>query len=54
MHRLEDNIKMDPQEVGYESMDWIDVAQDTNRWRALLNAAMNLRVPLHAENFLTS
>jgi hypothetical protein len=38
----------------YESMDWIDVAQDRDRWRALLNAAVNLRVPLHAENFLTS
>jgi hypothetical protein len=43
--RWEDNIKMDLQEVGYEGMDWIDVAQDKDRWRALVNAAMNLRVP---------
>jgi hypothetical protein len=44
-HKWEDNIKMDPQEVGFEGMDWIDVAQDRDRWRALLNALMNLRVP---------
>jgi len=35
---------MDLQEVGYEGMDWIDVAQDRGRWRALFNAVMNLRV----------
>jgi len=43
--RWEDNIKMDLQEVGCEDMDWIDLAQDRDRWRALVNAAMNLRVP---------
>jgi hypothetical protein len=42
--RWEDNIKMDFQEVGYLCMDWIDVAQDRNRWRALVNTVMNLRV----------
>jgi len=45
---------MDLQEVGYESMDWIDVVQDRDRWRALVNAAMNLRVPYNVGNFLTS
>jgi len=44
-HRWEDNIKMDLQEEGCEVMDWIDVAQDRDRWRALANAVMNLRVP---------
>ena len=43
--RWECNIKMDLQKVGCGSMDWIEVAQDRNRWRALVNAEMNLRVP---------
>jgi hypothetical protein len=43
--RWEDNIKMAFQEVGCEGMDWIDLTQDRNRWRALVNAAVNLRVP---------
>jgi hypothetical protein len=41
----EDNIKMDLQKVGWGSMNWIDVAQDRDRWRALVNAVMNLSVP---------
>jgi hypothetical protein len=40
----EDNIKMDLQEVGYWAMDWIDLTHDKNRWSALVNAVMNLRV----------
>ena len=43
--RWEDNIKMDVQEVGCGDMDWIELAQDRDRWRALVNAVMKLRVP---------
>ena len=43
--RWDNNIKMDLQEVGCGVMDWIDLAQDKNRWRALVNAVMNFQVP---------
>ena len=42
--RWEDNIKMELQEVGCGGMDWIELAQDRDRWRALVNAVMNLLV----------
>jgi hypothetical protein len=44
-HRWEDNIKMDLQEVECGVMDWIKVAQDRDRWRALVHEFINLRVP---------
>jgi hypothetical protein len=44
-HIWADNIKMDLQEVGCEGMEWIDLAQDRDRWRAPVNAVMHLRVP---------
>jgi hypothetical protein len=43
--RWEDNIKMDLQEMGCGGMDWIELAHDRDRWRTLVNAVMNLRVP---------
>jgi hypothetical protein len=53
-HRWEDNIKMDLQEVGWGSMDSIEVAKGRDRWQALVNAVMNLWVPQIMGNFLTS
>ena len=43
--RWEDNIKTGLQEVGYEGIDWFDLGQERDRWRALVNAVLNLRVP---------
>jgi hypothetical protein len=43
--RWVDNIKMDLREVGWDGGDWIDLAQDMDRWRAYMNAVMNLWVP---------
>ena len=53
-HRWVDNIRMDLQEVGSVYMDWIGLAQDRDRWRTLVSAVMNLRVPWNAGSFLTS
>jgi hypothetical protein len=40
-----DNIKIDLREIGWDGVDWIDLAQDRDQWRALVNMVMNLRVP---------
>jgi len=44
-HRWQGNIKVDLQVVGWRGMDWIDLAQNRDRWRALVNTAVNLWVP---------
>jgi hypothetical protein len=40
-----DNIKMDLREIGWDGVDWVDLAQDRDHWRALVNTVMNFRVP---------
>jgi hypothetical protein len=52
--RWVENIKMDRREIGWDGMDEIDLAQDRDRWRALVNMVMNLRVPYKAGKFLSS
>jgi hypothetical protein len=52
--RWDDNIKMDLQEVVGGCGDWKELAQDRDRWRALVSAVMNFRAPKNAGNFLTS
>jgi hypothetical protein len=52
--RWEDNIKMDLREAGWGGADWIDLAQDRDRWRALVYTVMSLRVSYNAGNFLSS
>jgi hypothetical protein len=51
--RLVDNIKMVLGEIGWDGVDWIDLAQDRGQWRTLVNTVMNLRVPSSSENFLS-
>jgi hypothetical protein len=47
------NIKMDLRDTEWDGMDWIDVAQDRNQWRVLVNMVMNLRVPSNVGKFLS-
>jgi hypothetical protein len=47
-----DNIKIDLREMGWDGVDWIDLAQDRDQWRAVVNAVTNLRVPQNAGKFL--
>jgi hypothetical protein len=51
-HRREDNNKMDLQKLGCVGLDWIQLAQNRDRWRALVNAVMNLRVPIKFGEFI--
>jgi hypothetical protein len=44
-HKWEDNMKMDLQVIGFVGMDWLDLAQNSESWRTLVNGAMNIRVP---------
>jgi hypothetical protein len=55
-HRWEDNIKMDLQEVGCAGTDWIELAEDRDRWESIVNAVRNIQIPvsLLAENRLGS
>jgi hypothetical protein len=52
--RWEDNVTMDLREIGWEVVDWINLAQDRDQWRTLANTVMKLRLPYKAENSLTS
>jgi hypothetical protein len=47
-HRWVDNIEMDLREIGWDGVDWIGLAQDRDKWRALVNAVMNVQVPVSA------
>jgi hypothetical protein len=49
-----DNIKMDFREIGWDGMDWTDLAYGWDQWRVLVNTVMNLRIPYNAGKFLSS
>jgi hypothetical protein len=51
--RWVDNIKIDLREIGWDGTDWIDLSQDRDKWRALVNTMMNLRVSQNAGKFLS-
>jgi hypothetical protein len=47
------NIKIDLREIGWDGIDWIELAEDREQWRALVNTVMNLRVPKNTGKFLS-
>jgi hypothetical protein len=51
--RWVDNIQIDLREIGWDGVDWIDMAQEMDYWRALVNTVLNLRVPCNAGKFLS-
>jgi hypothetical protein len=51
--RCVDNIKVDLREIGWDDMDWIDLAEDRDQWRAHVNRVMNLRVPQNTGKFFS-
>jgi hypothetical protein len=53
-HRWEDNIIMDIREIGWGGVDWIDMLEDRDQWRALVNAVMKFRIPQNIGKFLSS
>jgi hypothetical protein len=53
-HRSVDNIKMNLRELGWGYIDWIDLAQDRDKWKALVNTVMNFRVPQNFGKLLSS
>jgi hypothetical protein len=50
-HRMKDNIKMDLQEIGCGGIDWIDLAQNRDRWQSFVNVVFNLRILYNTGNF---
>jgi hypothetical protein len=54
VRRWEDNFRMDLREIRWVGVDWIHLAQSSDKWRALMNTVMNLRLPRKTGNFLTS
>jgi hypothetical protein len=52
--RWVDNIKVDLRDIGWDGMDWTDLTQDRDNWRALVITVMNFRVPYNAGKFLNS
>jgi hypothetical protein len=52
--RSVDNIKMDLREIGWDGVDWIDMAQNRDQWSALVNTVLNLRIPYNAQEGLSS